>query len=111
MVFVTLLSHSHLLYIVSAIFVGKSDRETSGIRQLLEKKSGILRQKMMGKRVNHACRTVISPDPYLAVNEIGIPPNFALRLTYPVVFFFDLIKPISFNVCLCVCVFSFFLFP
>ncbi|KAH7684295.1 DNA-directed RNA polymerase protein [Dioscorea alata] len=64
--------------------LGKSDRETSGIRQLLEKKSGILRQKMMGKRVNHACRTVISPDPYLAVNEIGIPPNFALRLTYPV---------------------------
>ncbi|KAJ0988153.1 hypothetical protein J5N97_006509 [Dioscorea zingiberensis] len=64
--------------------LGKTDRETSGVRQLLEKKSGILRQKMMGKRVNHACRTVISPDPYLAVNEIGIPPNFALRLTYPV---------------------------
>ncbi|KAJ0965953.1 hypothetical protein J5N97_027091, partial [Dioscorea zingiberensis] len=28
--------------------------------------------------------TVISPDPYLAVNGIGIPSNFALRLTYPV---------------------------
>lgn len=38
---------------------------------------------MMGKRVNYACRSVISPDPYLAVNEIGIPPYFALRLTYP----------------------------
>jgi DNA-directed RNA polymerase beta' subunit len=38
---------------------------------------------MMGKRVNFACRSVISPDPYLAVNEIGIPPYFALRLTYP----------------------------
>ncbi|XP_009394527.2 DNA-directed RNA polymerase I subunit 1-like [Musa acuminata AAA Group] len=61
----------------------KSDKEASGIRQLLEKKSGILRQKMMGKRVNFACRSVISPDPYLAVNEIGIPPYFALRLTYP----------------------------
>ncbi|URE17427.1 DNA-directed RNA polymerase [Musa troglodytarum] len=61
----------------------KSDKEASGIRQLLEKKSGILRQKMMGKRVNFASRSVISPDPYLAVNEIGIPPYFALRLTYP----------------------------
>ncbi|OAY83900.1 DNA-directed RNA polymerase I subunit 1 [Ananas comosus] len=61
----------------------KSEKETSGIRQLLEKKQGILRQKMMGKRVNFACRSVISPDPYLAVNEIGIPPYFALRLTYP----------------------------
>ncbi|KAL1813569.1 hypothetical protein ACET3Z_023634 [Daucus carota] len=57
---------------------------TPGICQLLEKKEGIFRQKMMGKRVNHSCRSVISPDPYLAVNEIGIPPYFALRLTYPV---------------------------
>ncbi|KAM6592751.1 hypothetical protein CsatA_000454 [Cannabis sativa] len=54
-----------------------------GIIQLLEKKEGLFRQKMMGKRVNFACRSVISPDPYLAVNEIGIPPYFALRLTYP----------------------------
>ncbi|EHA8587710.1 DNA-directed RNA polymerase I subunit 1 [Cocos nucifera] len=61
----------------------KTEREVNGIRQLLEKKAGILRQKMMGKRVNFACRSVISPDPYLAVNEIGIPPYFALRLTYP----------------------------
>ncbi|XP_062117647.1 DNA-directed RNA polymerase I subunit 1 [Humulus lupulus] len=56
---------------------------TPGICQLLEKKEGLFRQKMMGKRVNFACRSVISPDPYLAVNEIGIPPYFALRLTYP----------------------------
>ncbi|KAK4485402.1 hypothetical protein RD792_008041 [Penstemon davidsonii] len=54
-----------------------------GYCQFLEKKEGIFRQKMMGKRVNFACRSVISPDPYLAVNEIGIPPYFALRLTYP----------------------------
>jgi len=54
-----------------------------GICQLLERKEGMFRQKMMGKRVNFACRSVISPDPYLAVNEIGIPPYFALRLTYP----------------------------
>lgn len=62
---------------------GKKDKVPNGIRQLLDKKEGMLRQKMMGKRVNFACRSVISPDPYLAVNEIGIPPYFALRLTYP----------------------------
>ncbi|GFP89671.1 DNA-directed RNA polymerase i subunit rpa1 [Phtheirospermum japonicum] len=56
---------------------------TIGICQYLEKKEGVFRQKMMGKRVNFACRSVISPDPYLSVNEIGIPPYFALRLTYP----------------------------
>lgn len=64
--------------------IGQGQRDlTSGICQLLEKKEGLFRQKLMGKRVNFACRSVISPDPYLAVNEIGIPPYFALRLTYP----------------------------
>ncbi|KAL5545582.1 hypothetical protein UlMin_005269 [Ulmus minor] len=61
---------------------GKGE-DVAGICQLLEKKEGMFRQKMMGKRVNFACRSVISPDPYLAVNEIGIPPYFAVRLTYP----------------------------
>ncbi|KAK1642603.1 hypothetical protein QYE76_060408 [Lolium multiflorum] len=61
----------------------KSGNDGQGIRQLLDKKTGILRQKMMGKRVNHSCRTVISPDPFLAVNEIGIPPAAALKMTYP----------------------------
>ena len=38
---------------------------------------------MMGKRVNFAARSVISPDPYIATNEIGLPLVFATRLTYP----------------------------
>ncbi|XP_024012805.1 DNA-directed RNA polymerase I subunit 1 [Eutrema salsugineum] len=61
----------------------KSQKEGTGICQTLEKKEGLFRQKMMGKRVNHACRSVISPDPFIAVNDIGIPPCFALKLTYP----------------------------
>jgi len=55
----------------------------NGIRQLLEKKEGIFRKHMMGKRVNFACRSVISPDPYIGANEIGIPLYFAQNLTYP----------------------------
>lgn len=54
-----------------------------GIRQQLEKKEGLFRKNMMGKRVNYACRSVISPDPYIGVAEIGIPPYFATRLTFP----------------------------
>lgn len=54
-----------------------------GVRQLLEKKEGLFRKHMMGKRVNYACRSVISPDPYIETNEIGIPPVFAKKLTYP----------------------------
>lgn len=37
----------------------------------------------MGKRVNYACRSVISPDPYIGTTEIGIPLRFAKELTYP----------------------------
>ena len=54
-----------------------------GIRQLLEKKEGLFRMKMMGKRVNYAGRSVIAPDPYLETYEVGIPIFMAKRLTYP----------------------------
>lgn len=54
-----------------------------GIVQLLEKKEGMFRRNMMGKRVNFAARTVISPDPYIETNQIGIPEYFARTLTYP----------------------------
>ncbi|TPX35899.1 DNA-directed RNA polymerase [Synchytrium microbalum] len=55
----------------------------AGVRQILEKKEGLFRKHMMGKRVNYAARSVISPDPYIETNEIGIPPVFATKLTYP----------------------------
>jgi hypothetical protein len=35
------------------------------VRQQLEKKEGLFRKNMMGKRVNYAARSVISPDPYI----------------------------------------------
>ena len=54
-----------------------------GIRQILEKKQGLFRMHMMGKRVNFAARSVISPDPFIRTNEIGIPEVFAKTLTYP----------------------------
>ena len=54
-----------------------------GIRQLLERKEGLFRKNMMGKRVDYACRSVISPDPYVGTNEIGLPQYFARVLTYP----------------------------
>ncbi|KAI3404092.2 RPA190 [Candida oxycetoniae] len=57
--------------------------QNPGIKQALEKKEGLFRKHMMGKRVNYAARSVISPDPNLETNEIGVPPVFALKLTYP----------------------------
>uniref|UniRef100_A0A672TFK4 DNA-directed RNA polymerase subunit n=1 Tax=Sinocyclocheilus grahami TaxID=75366 RepID=A0A672TFK4_SINGR len=54
-----------------------------GVRQLLEKKEGLFRKHMMGKRVDYAARSVICPDMYIGTNEIGIPMVFATKLTYP----------------------------
>ena len=39
---------------------------------------------MMGKRVNFAARTVITPDPNISIDEIGLPEVFAKQLTYRV---------------------------
>lgn len=54
-----------------------------GIKQVLEKKEGLFRMNMMGKRVNYAARSVISPDVNIETNEIGVPPVFARKLTFP----------------------------
>ncbi len=54
-----------------------------GVRQLLERKQGLFRMKMMGKRVNYACRSVISPDVNLETNQIGLPRFAAMQLTVP----------------------------
>ena len=52
--------------------------------QILEKKEGLFRKHMMGKRVDYAARSVISPDPYLNVDEIGIPEVCDVRFTFDV---------------------------
>ena len=59
------------------------DANGIGIRQQLEKKQGLFRMNMMGKRVNYAARSVIMPDPFIRTSEIGVPPVFAKKLTFP----------------------------
>lgn len=47
------------------------------------KKEGLFRMHMMGKRVNQACRSVISPDFLVEPNEVLLPRPFARNLSYP----------------------------
>uniref|UniRef100_A0A8C9AQS0 DNA-directed RNA polymerase subunit n=1 Tax=Prolemur simus TaxID=1328070 RepID=A0A8C9AQS0_PROSS len=72
---------------VNIVFDSEMDKLTlekyPGIRQILEKKEGLFRKHMMGKRVDYAARSVICPDMYISTNEIGIPMVFATKLTYP----------------------------
>ena len=43
----------------------------------------MFRMKMMGKRVNYGGRSVISPDPYITTDQIGVPVFMARKLTFP----------------------------
>jgi len=60
----------------------QAQRAEDGIKQTLEKKDGLFRKNMMGKRVNFAARSVIAPDPHIEPGEIGVPPEFATKLNY-----------------------------
>lgn len=70
--------------VVDADLARTAEKNRIGLKQIIEKKEGIIRMHMMGKRVNYAARSVITPDPNLDVDEIGVPERFAMSLTYPV---------------------------
>ncbi|GAA6057289.1 hypothetical protein JCM3770_001700 [Rhodotorula araucariae] len=61
----------------------KSGRPVKSIRARLKGKEGRLRGNLMGKRVDFSARTVITGDPNLALDEVGVPFSIARTLTYP----------------------------
>ena len=46
-------------------------------------KDGRIRGNLMGKRVDHCARCVISPGPLLDIDQVGIPKRIAMGLTVP----------------------------
>ncbi|XXH03433.1 hypothetical protein Hte_009835 [Hypoxylon texense] len=58
-------------------------KATRGVCQRLKGKQGRFRGNLSGKRVDFSGRTVISPDPNLAINEVAVPELVAKNLTYP----------------------------
>jgi DNA-directed RNA polymerase II subunit RPB1 len=61
----------------------KSGRPLKAIRARLKGKEGRLRGNLMGKRVDFSARMVITGDPNLALDEVGVPKSIAMTLTYP----------------------------
>lgn len=59
------------------------DRPTQGFRGRLDGKGGRFRQNLMGKRCDFSARTVITGDPNLDIDQVGVPVSIAMRLTYP----------------------------
>jgi DNA-directed RNA polymerase II subunit RPB1 len=58
--------------------------ECKAFKQRLQGKEGRIRYNLMGKRVNFCGRTVITPDPNLELDEVGMPVSMAAKLTVPV---------------------------
>lgn len=48
-------------------------KSIKSIRERLKGKEGRLRGNLMGKRVDFSARTVITPDPNLHLDQLGVP--------------------------------------
>ena len=61
----------------------RSGRPLKTLAQRLKGKEGRFRLNLSGKRVDFSARTVISPDPSISINEVGVPRDIAMQLTVP----------------------------
>ncbi|MAG15726.1 DNA-directed RNA polymerase subunit A' [Candidatus Woesearchaeota archaeon] len=61
----------------------RSGQPLKTISERIRSKEGRIRHNLVGKRTNFSARTVISPDPMLGLNEVGVPEIMALKLSVP----------------------------
>ncbi len=59
----------------------RSGQPLKTITERIKGKEGRIRHNLAGKRVNYSARTVVSPDPYLKIDEIGVPEEIARIIT------------------------------
>ena len=88
-------SHTLLQYHVATFYdndkvsLPKSEFKTGGkptksISDRLKSKAGRVRANLMGKRVDFSARSVITSDPYIDIDQVGVPLKEAKNLTVPV---------------------------
>jgi DNA-directed RNA polymerase II subunit RPB1 len=78
--------HVATYYDNSIVSLPKSEQKSKIIRSVTARipgKTGRIRGNLMGKRVDFSARTVITPDPNIDINQIGIPIWIAMALTFP----------------------------
>jgi DNA-directed RNA polymerase beta' subunit len=84
--------HLHLLqyqvasYLDSDTNIPKSEQKgkiTKSLGPRLKGKEGRIRGNLMGKRVDYSARTVITSDPTIEINQLGVPVKIAMNLTFP----------------------------
>ena len=68
------------------ISIPKNDSTSIQYKSLVDRfkgKSGRIRGNLMGKRCDFNARTVITPDPNISINMLGVPIKIAMSLTFP----------------------------
>jgi len=79
--------HAATYYDNSIVSLPKSEQKSKIIRSVTARipgKTGRIRGNLMGKRVDFSARTVITPDPNIDINQIGVPISIALTITVPI---------------------------
>ena len=61
----------------------RSGQPLKTLTERIKGKEGHIRHNLAGKRTNFSARTVISPDPNISINEVGVPYEVAEVLTVP----------------------------
>lgn len=60
-----------------------TNRPLKSIASRLKGKEGRVRSNLMGKRVDFSARSVITPEPNISIDELGVPIRIAMTLTFP----------------------------
>jgi len=58
-------------------------RLIKSISERVKGKSGRVRCNLMGKRVDFSARSIITSDPYINIDQVGVPKKIAMELTIP----------------------------
>ena len=61
----------------------RTGRLLKSLTERLKSKEGRIRGNLMGKRVDFSARSVITPDPNISIDELGVPIKIAMNLTFP----------------------------
>jgi DNA-directed RNA polymerase II subunit RPB1 len=87
------IEHTHLLQYQAGTYIdndsmGTLKTEVKGlpvksVSSRLKGKFGRVRQNLMGKRGDFTARTVITSDPSISNNQLGVPIKIAMNLTFP----------------------------
>jgi DNA-directed RNA polymerase beta' subunit len=61
----------------------RTGRLLKSLTERLKSKEGRIRGNLMGKRVDFSARSVITPDPNISIDELGVPIKIAMNITFP----------------------------